>query len=491
MISGIYEEVMRFKLSFLVMLSGFMMIFPAIADWINNDLKSASIFALCAGLCLAFGLIGWLITDTPHSPLKVKEMFFATGVIWLIFTLLCAFPLYFSPVNISFTDAFFEATSGLTTTGATIFSDLEQLPVGVLLWRSVMQWMGGLGILVVAILILPSLQIGGMQLFNIETSGESNRDMPTTAQNVLGILTYFIIITIACGLCLWIAGMTPFDAINHALTTAATGGFSTHNESIGYFRSSTIEWILIFFMFIGGLPLMMGILLVRRHFDTIRNDEQIKLYFWSVIGVILFLIAVRWHDVHFDNGQLSAILRTTTFDVVSIMSSTGFVTDNYETWGLYASVVFLLMMLTGACTGSTSGGIKMFRYSILFKAIHTKLKRSVQPHGIFIPRYGNKPISEEVISGVLVFFGLYAISAGIGSIILSLCNLDALTAISGAISALSNIGPALGDIIGPDKTFSNFPTVGKYVFAFMMIIGRLEFVAVYILFVPFFWKRNV
>lgn len=487
---------MRFKLifsivSYIVMLGGFMMVFPAAADWLAGDMQSASIFGLLAALTCAIGLIGWLLADARQVPLKTKEMFLTTCFIWFSFSLICSLPLYFSPLNISFVDAFFEASSGLTTTGATIFTNLESLPKGVLLWRSMTQWMGGLGILVVAILVLPALQIGGMQLFNIETSGESNRDMPTIAQNVSGILLYFVIITGLCGICLWLAGMSPFDALNHALTTSATGGFSTHDLSVGYFNSPAIEWILTLFMFIGGLPLMLGILLFRRHFDTIRENEQIKLYFMFCLGIVLFLAGVRWYDVAFDNNQLSEILRTTAFDVISIMTSTGFIIDNYELWGSYATVIFMLIMLTGGCTGSTTGGIKMFRYSVLFKTIYTQLKKTVQPHGVFISRYGNKPITDNVINGVIVFLGLYVLSAAAGAILLSLCGLDFITSVSGAISSLSNIGPALGSVIGPDQTFAGLSDTAKTISSFLMIIGRLEFVAVYILWIPFFWKKNV
>ena len=477
--------------SFVVMLGGLMMIFPAVADWMVGDKQSASIFALLSALTCGIGLIGVLLADAQQTPLKTKEMFLTTCLIWFSFSFICALPLYFSHLDISFVDAFFEATSGLTTTGATIFTNLESLSKGILLWRSMTQWMGGLGILVVAILVLPALQIGGMQLFNIEASGESNRDMPTISQNVSGILMYFVITTILCGLCLWLAGMSLFDALNHALTTVSTGGFSTHDLSIGYFNSPAIEWILTVFMFIGGLPLMMGILLFRRHFDTIRNDEQIKLFCFFFLALVLFIVGIRWYDSAFDNNQLEEILRTTAFDVISVMTSTGFILDNYELWGSYATVIFLLIMLTGGCTGSTTGGIKMFRYSILFKAIYTQLKKTVQPHGVFIARYGTKPVTDNVMSGVLVFFGLYALSAAAGSILLSLCGLDFLTAVSGTISSLSNIGPALGNVIGPDQTFAELSSAAKTVSAFLMIIGRLEFIAVYILWIPFFWKKNI
>ena len=362
---------MRFKLIFsiviyVIMLGGFMMMFPAAADWLDGDGQSASIFALLAALTCSVGLIGWMLADMKPTPLKTKEMFLTTAMIWFSFSVVCALTIYVSPIEMTFVDAFFESSSGWTTSGSTRFTNLESLPKGLLLWRSMTQWMGGLGILVLAILVLPVLQIGGMQLFNIEASGESNRDMPMIAQNISGILMYFVMLTILCGICLWLAGMSAFDALNHAMATTSTGGFSTHDLSIGYFKSPIIEWIITFFMFVGGLPLMMGLLIFQRHFETIRNNEQIKLYFWFTLGIILFVAGIRWHDAAFDNTQLSDILRTTAFDIVSVMTSTGFIVDNYERWGGYATMLFFLIMLTGGCTGSTAGGIKMFRVSILF-----------------------------------------------------------------------------------------------------------------------------
>ncbi len=487
---------MRFRLIFSILgsmtvLGGLMMIIPSLTDWFYGNKDSASIFALSSALTVAVGLIVLLLTDTRHVPLRTKEMFVTTTAIWLTFILFSSFPLYFLKIDLTFIDALFEATSGLTGTGATVIPDLDKLSHGALLWRSLMHWMGGIGILVVAILILPALQIGGMQLFNIEVSGESDRDTPTTAKNVMGICSYFVFLTVLATVCLWLAGMDMFDAVNHAMSVIATGGFSTHNESIAYYNSPTIEWILSFFMFISGLPLMLGILLFRRHFEAIRNNEQIRWFCWFVFCVMLFLIFARWYQTSFNNDQLSGILRTTIFDVLSIVTSTGFVIDNYTSWGAYASVIFLMLMFIGACTGSTSGGIKVFRFAVLMKTIRVKLRSAARPQGVFIPRYGKKPITEEVMSGVLVFMGLYALSLIGSMLLLSLYNLDLVTVFSGAVSMLSNIGPALGNMIGPDKTFALLPQGVKLIMTFLMILGRLEFVAVYILMVPFFWKKNI
>ncbi len=487
---------MRFRLifsiiGFMTVIGGLVMLLPAAVDWFWDFHQSAAVFALTSALTVAVGTILLLLTDVHHVPLRTKEMFIVTTLVWAAFVLFSALPFCFLGLNMSFVDALFEATSGLTTTGATVIADLSRLSPGTLFWRSLMHWMGGIGILVVAILILPTLQIGGMQLFNIEMSGESDRDMPTMSKNILGIFIFFVFLTLLAVISLYAGGMDWFDAVNHAMSVVATGGFSTHNESIAYFNSPVIDWILIFFMFIGGLPLAIGWLLITRNFSAIRDNEQIKNFCFLCIGLVLFIAAVRWHQAAFDNHALSEVLRSTAFSVVSIVSTTGFVTVNYESWGSYATMIFFFLLLSGACTGSTSGGIKIFRYTILFKTIRAKLKSAARPNGVFIPRYGNKPVTEDIVTGVLVFMGLYAVCASVGAVLLSLFGLDLITSLSGAVSSLSNMGPALGKLIGPDQTFALLPEGAKLVMTLLMIIGRLEFVAVFVLLVPFFWKRNI
>lgn len=476
---------------FMTVLCGFMMMFPATIDFLDGNILSASSFTVTAALTVMAGLTTLVATEQEQAPLRTKEMFLTTTLIWFTYTFFSALPYFFSIHPASLTDAIFEAASGLTTTGSTIFTNLEQMPKGILLWRSLTQWMGGVGILVLAIMVLPALHIGGMQLFNIEVSGESNRDSPTTAQNISGIISYFVFMTASCAICLLFAGMDVFDAINHAMTAVATGGFSTHDQSIAYFNNPAIVWVLTFFMFTSGLPLMMGIYLFHRHFEPIRQNEQIRLYCFVFLGSVLFLGFIRWMNLSFDNTALSEILRTTAFDTISIITSTGYTLDNYQEWGNYAIVFFMFLMLVGACTGSTAGGIKMFRFSILFKVIRTKMMGAARPHGVFVPRYGDRPITDDVIAGVLIFMGLYAVSLILGTLALSLFDLDLVTSMSGVITALSNIGPGLGNIIGPDKNFALLPNGAKWILSFLMILGRLEFVAIIILAFPFFWKKNI
>ena len=478
-------------IGFMIVLCGFMMLLPACMDYMHDNMKSAKIFAVTGALTVAAGSVFLLSTEQRQAPLKTKEMFVTTTLIWLFYVFFCSLPYFFSFYDLGFARSIFESVSGLTTTGATIFDNLDSLPKGVLLWRSLTHWMGGLGILVVAILILPVLRTGGMQLFNIEVSGDNNRDAPTIFQNVSGILIYFFLFTVFAAVCLKLAGMSLFDAVNHAMSVVSTGGFSTHDESIAYFNSPLIQWVLSLFMLWGGLPLMFTIYLLHGSFDVIKKNEQIKLFCIVFLGCVFLMGALRWALVSFNNDSLETILRTTVFSVASVLTTTGFTLDNYQLWGSWAMAFFMVLMLPGGCTGSTTGGIKMFRLSVLFKIIHAKLKSTARPHGVFVPRYADKAIEEDVVFGVLTYIGLYFISLFVGTLVLSLCHLDFVSAFSGALSALSNIGPALGEFVGPDKTFAFLPPASLYVLSFLMLLGRLEFVAVLILVLPFFWKKNI
>ena len=487
---------MRFRLIFSIVgfmgiLSGMVMTIPAVADIFYGHFDSAKRFAVSAALCVAIGLLMRLICGVREEPLRVKEMFLTTTLVWLFCTVFSAIPFFVSEYRLSWTDSVFEAMSGLTTTGATVLSGLDQMTAGILLWRSMLQWVGGAGIVIVVITILPALRIGGMQFFTTESSAGSERDLPTVIQNMRAILIYFVILTIVCGFLLKWAGMTDFDAINHAMTTVATGGFSTHDASIGYFNNPSIEWIIIFFMFVSGMPLILGLHLYKRRWRSIKEDSQIFFYIKFIGLSVLLLTALRWLSYRFAPVELLNYVREGLFAVVSVTTTTGFVSGNYQLWGNFALAFFMFLLVVGGCTGSTTGGIKMFRFSVLSRASAVRLKTAVQPHGVFIPRYGSHSITDDVLISVLVFFGLYLATAVGITLILSGYGLDFVSALSATLSALSNVGPALGDLIGPDKTFEVLPNGIKWVLTIAMLIGRLEFVSVFVLFFPFLWRRNV
>ncbi len=485
---------MRFRLifsivGFITVVCGLSMILPAGVDFFYKQYDSASRFSIISAVTVCIGSIILLITDQVKTPLRTKEMFLTTTIVWFVYSFFCALPIYFSGYQLSFGDSFFESVSGLTTTGATVLTNLDHMSPGLLFWRSLTQYMGGIGIIMVAILILPTLHIGGMQFFATESSAKSERDTTTVAKSMWPIIIYFVGMTVLCAFCLWCAGMGIFDSVNHAMSTLSTAGFSTHDASIAYFKNPLIEWILTLFMVIGGLPLILGLYLFKRQWRLVKNNEQIKLYLTVLFIAVFIMSSVRLYETSFQ-GSIHDVIRSTAFSVVSVVTSTGFVTENFEEWGTFSVVFFLFLMSLGACTGSTSGGIKMFRFSILGKTITAKLKSHVQPHGVFVPRYGDKPVTDEIVVSVLVYLGLFFITLVLTTLGLSLYDLDLVTSLSGAITAISNVGPALGDIIGPDQSFAALPEGAKWILSVAMLLGRLEFIAIIVVCFPFLWKKN-
>ncbi len=488
---------MRIGLIFMItslttLLGGVTLLIPALNSYLTGHTYESHILFTLALTVMGISGVFFLKLSKYQNPLRTKEMFLTTTLIWLSFSVICALPFIFLLPDLSLTDAAFESVSGLTTTGATILPHLDEIPDSLLLWRSMMQWIGGIGIIIVVIMVLPATQIGGMQFFMLENTDRSDRSAPKTSEIMHTIFLLFIVQTVICGLCLYAAGMTPFDAVNHALTCIATGGFSTHDGNIGYYHNMpAIQWILTAFMLLSGLPLLFWPALFKGQWRTVLNNEQIFTYLRFVIFSIAALTLWRLfaHEITID--KLADAIRTNTFHIVSVVSTTGYVAENYCSWGTFATLFFFFLYFTGACTGSTSGSIKMFRYSIVQKTLSLRFKKLIQPRGVFIARYGNRPISEDVLIGVLGFFALFFAVATISALILSAFGLDILTSLSGALSALSNIGPGLGNIIGPDKTFQILPDAAKWVLIVNMLLGRLEFVAILILFFPFLWRKTV
>ncbi len=488
---------MRFKLilslvGMMIILCGLCMAVPMAVDFFLGYREDAGRFAVAAGVTVAVGTIVTLMTGVDREPLRTKEMFLSTTLIWLAFAAFAALPYFVSPYQVSVTDALFEAMSGLTTTGATIFNRLDTLSPGILLWRAMTQWMGGLGIIILVILILPALHIGGMQFFNTESSAQSERQLATVSQNMQAILSYFIGLTVACIFCFYGAGMSFFDAVCHAMATVASGGFSTHDASIAYFNSPAIEWIAVFFMVVSGLPLILGLYLFRRKWRLIRNDAQIGLYLNVLLIATVVLTFVRWGRGGFHPDVIGAFFRESAFMITSIVSTTGFTLNHYQSWGPFAVTLFIFLLMVGGCTGSTSGGIKIFRFSVLRESIGVRLKRLIQPHGVFVARYGERPITDEVLISVLVFLGFFAGTAVVSTLALSLCGLDFTTALSTTLACIGNVGIWPDVQMSPDlpQTATAFSGSVKWILMVVMMVGRLEFATVFVLFFPFLWRRN-
>ncbi len=485
---------MRFRLVFftcaiIAMFFGMLMMFPAFADFYYQNNQSGYTFLTCGFFILLTGAsIAFITRQEINTKLSPQETFLITSSAWLCAALVSAVPLYFSPGCISFTDAFFEAMSGLTTTGATTYSDLEILPKGVLLWRALTHWIGGIGIVVLAISILPVLRIGGMQLFANENSDKYEKDSPFLATKIKAILFLYIILSFSCAIALYIAGMSIFDAIAHMMACVSTGGFSTHNTSIAYFNNKAIDWILILFMLLSSLPFMFMVAIFTGKWDRVKNDTQVKSYLAMLLLFIIPLSFIIWHLDYFSSYEES--LRQVTFSVISIVSTTGFILDDYQQWGPFFVAFFFFLLGIGGCTGSTSGGIKMFRFNIVFKSLRRHLKMMIMPHAVIIPQYNNKPVTDEIITSVMVFLSVYILTIILGTLFVAASGTDLITALSGTFSAISNVGPGIGTIIGPDKTFAEIPSLGKWTLSIVMMLGRLEFMTVTVLLLPTLWKRT-
>jgi len=364
---------------------------------------------------------------------------------------------------------------------------LDNAPKSILIWRAILQWLGGIGVIVMAITILPLLNIGGMQLFRMKNSDTTEKILPRTREVTLIISIIYLVLTFVCGIAYWIVGMNIFDSIAHSMTTIATGGFSTYSESIGYFQNPKIEIISIVFIILGSIPFIAYLKFVKGDKIIFFKDVQIK----GLIYILIISVLLMFFYLMLSNKEYNFLdnLRISAFNVVSVLSGTGYVTADFSAWGKFPLIFFLFLMFIGGCAGSTTCGIKIFRFQILSRFILNQIKKLVYPHGVFSIKYNNEKISNSFIYSIMAFIFLYFFIFFILAVMLSLDGLDFITAISGSASAISNVGPGLGDIIGPNGNFSNLPNFSKLSLSFGMLLGRLELFAVLVLFFPSFWKN--
>ncbi|UWQ07201.1 TrkH family potassium uptake protein [Aliiroseovarius crassostreae] len=416
--------------------------------------------------------------------LSIQQTFLLTTGVWLALPMFGALPFMLSELDARPVDAFFEAMSGLTTTGATVFSGLDDMPRGILFWRGLLQWFGGIGIIVVAMVFLPELRVGGMQIFRSEAFDTMGKVLPRAAEISGRISWIYISLTIACVLCYLAVGMDTFDAVVHAMTTISTGGFSTRDASFGAFQG-VAEYVASVFMILASLPFVRYIQLVSGTAKPILRDTQVRAYLATIflITIVMTLYRLFANGDHMEHGFREGI-----FNVTSIISGTGYASVDYQLWGTFPVVAFFFLGLIGGCAGSTACSVKIFRYQLLISSIKAQIRSIHSPHGLFSPRYAGKRVDEEVLSSVMSFFVFFVVTLGIVSILLGLTGLDFITSVSGAATAVANIGPGLGDQIGPSGNFSGLNDVAKWVLAITMLIGRLELLAVFVLFTPQFWR---
>jgi trk system potassium uptake protein TrkH len=469
----------------LLALSAFMTL-PMAADLVV-DHRDWQAFLLSAVVTLVCGAGLTLATRCRLSGgLTLRQAFVLTPLAWSTIALFGALPLYISDyaqLKDNFTNAFFESMSGLTTTGATVIVGLDGAPPGVLLWRGLLQWIGGFGIIGMAIAILPTLGVGGMQLFRTESSDRSEKVMPRVREIALAISSIYLGFTVLCGVLYWLAGMTPFEAMVHAMTTVSTAGFSTSDSSMGNFGPAA-QWIGTVFMIAGAIPFVLYVRLLRGERDGLR-DRQVRTFLVFLLVVILGMTA--WL---FASGRygLEEAFRHAAFNVVSVVTTTGYATTDYTLWGNAAIGIFFGLAFVGGCTGSTAGGIKIFRFEVMGALLRSQMSSLVYPRGVFQRLYAGRLLPDDVVGSVVVFFAFFFAAYSALTILLMMFDLDFLTSASGAASALANVGPGLGPIIGPAGNFATIPEGAKWLLSFAMLLGRLELFTVLVLFFPQFWR---
>ena len=471
-----------FTLGILLIILGISMLIPIIAQFFYDELDSS--FLGASIITIIFGTLFFLSNLDHDKKLNLQQAFLLTALSWLSIAIFSSLPFIFSGNSFTITNAFFESMSGITTTGSTIIPDLETIPKGILLWRAILQWLGGIGIIVMAITLMPIMNVGGMQLFKISSNDSSEKILPKSKEIALRLIYIYLILTVFCASSYKILGMNIFDSLTHAMTTIATGGFSNYNESIGFFNSVSIEISAMVFIILGSLPFIVYIKFLNGNKKVFFNDTQIKTF----IKIILLSIVILTIYLVFDKSN-SFNFRAILFNVISILTGTGYVNAQFDSWGGFPVILFLLLMFIGGCAGSTTCGVKIFRIQILFSFISNQLKKIIYPKGIFILKYDQNPVDNNFISSVISFIYLYLLIFFIITALLSLTGLDFVTSISGAATSISNVGPGLGSIIGPNGNFSSLPDISKWILTLGMILGRLELFAILVLFLPSFWRN--
>jgi trk system potassium uptake protein TrkH len=411
--------------------------------------------------------------------------FLLVNMLWLVFSLVGAVPFMLSSLEMDFASAFFESVSAITTTGSTVISGLDDRPPGILMWRSLLHWLGGIGIVALGLFVMPYLRVGGVSFFKMESSDTNDKPFARIASFTRAFILVYVLITVICTITYNVLGMSRFDALNHAMATVATGGFSTHDASFGYFNSLPLLWAGSFFMTLCSLPFsILIVLLVRGRLDALR-DPQIGVF---LSYLVLFALGIAVYQRIANGVDFHEALAHSFFMVTTILSTTGFAAQDYTLWGPFAVAMAFFMTFMGGCSGSTAGGIKAYRFIIIFASIRTGLYKLIYPDGIHTVRYGRMTVAPDLQRTVFLFFSLYLMLWVVGSVAMAAMGYDILTSASAVITALSNVGPGIGDIIGPAGNFATISDPALYLLSVLMLLGRLEILTVLVVLTPLFWK---
>lgn len=475
-----------FKVAAFTMAIWSVFMFLSMIPFLDESATATRALFVSGLVCISVSMVFMLLARGRIERVRSKHMFLVTTVNWGVLSITGALPLYFGWAEVGYIDALFESVSGVTTTGSTILAGLDNGPRALLLWRSIMQWVGGLGIILMAVAVLPFLRIGGMRLFQTESSEwsyhQNNRVGLVSAQ--IGLA--YVALTLLAILVYWMLGMTLFEAVNHAFTSLSTGGYSTSDASFGQFNTELpLVWAGTFFMFLGGVPFLLYVNSYKAKKPILLTDGQVRLYLVLLLVSIASITLVRM--LHGAEQPWHIVLTHAAFNVVSVVTTTGFATEDYTLWGSFSFLLFGILMFTGACSGSTSGGVKLFRFQLLALSMRESLFKSLHPNGNYPRRYNGRPVSEGVLSASLAFVFMVLASLVFFTLALSLTELDSATAFSAALTALMNVGPGFGDVIGPSGNFSTLSSTAKLILCVAMLLGRLEYLALIILLSRRFW----
>lgn len=475
-----------FIMSVMFILLSIFMVLPVLL-LANSLAPNAMAFVESASICFGVGLVGMLATYRQPRDLKPRFMFVLTVSSWLIIALLSSLPFYLSDLGLTPGEAFFEGTSGITTTGATVLTGLDTMDQDLLLWRSVLQWIGGIGIIGMFVAVLPFLRVGGMRLFATESSEWTDKALPRMKTLSRGLLLVYVAFSVIAVTTYWFSGMTLFDAFNHGLTSIATGGFSTSDLSMGKFDSNLILLEATFFMMIGSMPFFLFVRELHGQHGVLFRDQQVRLFVSILLVLPALLTLYRWYvsPGEFDlvNGYVS-----TLFNVTSVVTTTGYASEDYSAWGPLAFVLFFFLMFVGGCSGSTAGGMKIFRFQLSLIVLREQLMRLLHPRAVLTRNYNGRAVSDEIISSMIAYTFIFLLCLLIITIALASLQLDFITSISGALTGLTNVGPGLGGTIGPAGTFAPLPEAAKWILSAGMLMGRLEILSVVIVLSPAFWR---
>lgn len=473
-------------LGILLIAIGALMTVPLLFDLVYKNSSWLS-FLISSFITISFGIALFLSTKGGNKEkLIMQDAFLLTSSSWILIALFGCIPFFLSDANMNFTDSFFESMSGVTTTGSSVIQNINEMSEGILIWRALLQWLGGVGIIVMALSILPVLQVGGMQVFRTESSDTTDKILPRTAQISSAVILIYFILTFSCFSLYWILGMNAFDSFAHSMTTIATGGFSTKSESIGFFNNAYIEYTSAVFMLLSSLPILIYLKFSKKQFKSVINDTQVRTFFIIIITSVILVVTYLWIN---EIKNLADAIRYGFVNVTSIITGTGYTTDNYNLWGPFPIYLLFFGMFIGGCAGSTTCGIKVFRFQILFETFKNQIQKLLHPHGVFIPHYNHKKLESDVTTSVMSFFFVFILIFVAITLLLSMTNMDFVTSLSAAATSLANVGPGLGSTIGPESTFYSLSDSAKWILIVSMLLGRLELFTILVLFLPAFWRK--